>query len=258
MIQTTTARTLPLGMFDPATILTDAATYQFRAGGDANGVTKKRQFNDGKWDALLHGAPLLLHERMDGRLFVADGHHRLDFAKQLNARGEGPGQIAAYVLREADGYSAEDAKIMAAYANMSRGTADVVDSARVFKEAREKRIDADKLPQLQMDKGNLTLSYTLSGLSAAALKRVEKGEVTPEMAEKVATQIPAERQENVMRVISMKLKQSYQTPQQAAWQPKPEQSNDNFEVKRKESPEGFAAKVLRSRELAAALKGMSV
>src|SRR5205085_1114674 len=76
----------PVVMVDPAKIKTDAATYQYRAGGDGNGVTKRGRYQSERWDAILHGDPLLLHERTDGTLFVADGHHRLDLAKRLNEK----------------------------------------------------------------------------------------------------------------------------------------------------------------------------
>ncbi len=193
--------------FDPESIKTDPATYQFRSGGDKNGVTSKGRYQVKQWDPILHSNPILVHERLDGSVFVADGHHRLELAKRTNAEGNGPGKISAIVLREADGYTPEDVRVIAAYKNMQHGRADVVDSAKVFKEAASGRVQTMLLPQLQMDKGNLTLSYRLSKLSDKALDRVAKGDVPAEMAAQVADKVsdPA-RQETVMQKIYEKLR----------------------------------------------------
>ncbi|NBO19538.1 MAG: hypothetical protein EBV03_10010, partial [Proteobacteria bacterium] len=92
-----------LVLIDPKDIKVDAATYQFRSGGDKNGVTAKGKYHTDRWDPVLHGDPILVHEKLDGSVFVADGHHRVGLAKELNEKGAGPGKMAALVLREADG-----------------------------------------------------------------------------------------------------------------------------------------------------------
>lgn len=206
-----------LVMLDPASIQVDAATYQFRSGGDAKGVTEKGRFHADQWDPILHGDPILVHERTDGRIFVADGHHRVDLAKKLNETGAGPGKIAATVLKEADGYTAEDVKIIAAYKNIAHGKCDPVDTARVFKEANSGKVNTDLLPHLQMDKGNLRMSYTLSRLSDGALDTVAKGGVPVEIAAKLAEQVPDDhkKQEAVMNIISQKLHQNYKMTENA-------------------------------------------
>jgi len=205
-------------MFDPANINVDAATYQFRSNGDANGVTAKGRYTTDRWDPILNGDPILVHEKLDGKIFVADGHHRVDLAKKLNAKGAGPGKIPAMVLREADGYTAKDVKIIAAYKNIAHGKNDPVEAARVFKEANSGQVNVDLLPHLQMDKGNLRMSYSMSKLSDAALDSVAKGEVPAEMAAKVAETLPGDtkQQETVMRIISQKLHQNYDVSQNSA------------------------------------------
>ncbi len=70
----------PLIAVAPEDIKVDAATYQFRSGGDANGVTAKGRYQADHWDPILHGDPIMLHERLDGTMYVADGHHRVDVA----------------------------------------------------------------------------------------------------------------------------------------------------------------------------------
>jgi hypothetical protein len=196
-----------LAMFDPEKIKTDPATYQFRSNYENDtGVTEKGRYHADKWDPVLHGDPLLLHEKLDGTLYVADGHHRLDLAKHLNAEGHGPGQVAAMVLREADGYTAEDVKIIAAYKNIAHGKNDPIEAAKVFKEAYSGKVHTELLPQLQMDKGNLEVSYKLSKLSDKALDAVAKNEIPIDMAAEVASRVSdATSQESVMHIISEEL-----------------------------------------------------
>lgn len=197
-----------LVLVDPKDVMVDAATYQFRSGGDAKtGVTEKGRYKAERWEPLLHGNPILLHEKLDGNVFVADGHHRLDLAKTLNAKGVGPGKLAAQVLREADGYTAKDVKIIAAYVNIAHGKTDVVDTAKVFKEAYSGGVNLDLLPPLQMDKGNLKMAFTMSKLSDNVLDAVKKGEVSAEIAAKLAERVPEDqgRQEKILGIIKQKL-----------------------------------------------------
>jgi hypothetical protein len=177
---------LSLVMVDPDLIRTDAATYQFRGHGDVNGVTEAHRIRRERWDPILDGDPLLLHERKDGTLYVADGHHRLNHAKHTNSVGTGPGMVAAQILREADGYSANDVRIIAAYKNMAHGHTDPLDAARVFKEVSSGKVDFRKLPQLQMDKGNLSISYSMSKLPESVLQEVETEQVPATLAAEIA------------------------------------------------------------------------
>jgi ParB-like chromosome segregation protein Spo0J len=242
--------------FDPDSIQADPATYQFRSGGDKkNGVTKKGKYEGKRWDAVLHGDPILVHERVDGSLFVADGHHRLELAKRTNAEGAGPGRIAAQVLREADGYTPEDVRVIAAYKNMQHGHTNVVDAAKVFKEVASGRVNKELLPQLQMDKGNLTLSYRLSKLSDNALTQIASGDVPAEMAAQVADKLadPA-RQEAVMKNIHQKLyhaeaSQPYAQCKEFHKLPEPCKESSTKEGK-------FASKVTNARKIQSPCKSI--
>lgn len=196
-----------LAMLDPARIKADPQTYQFRSHYDASGVTEKGRYHAKSWDAVLHGDPLLVHERLDGSLYVADGHHRLKLAQELNQQGKGPGQVAAVILREADGYTPRDVKIIAAYKNIAQGTTDPVETARVFREADSGQVHQAYLPKLQMDKGNLKLSYSLSKLSDKALGEVERGALPADMAAEVANRVSDRKeQEAVIEAIEDEIK----------------------------------------------------
>lgn len=197
----------PLVSLDPSVIKADPETYQFRSNYDNAGVTEEYRHAEDHWDPILHGNPLLVHERLDGTMYVADGHHRLNFAQKLNSEGRGPGNVSAIVLREADGYTPEDIKIIAAYRNIAQGHANPVEAARVFKEAYSGKVHTELLPQLQMDKGNLNVSYRLSKLSDRALDEVERGEIPVDVAADVAAVAETpESQDKLMESVKDELK----------------------------------------------------
>jgi len=72
-----------LARIDPDRIAVDADAYQFKGGADALGVTERLRGVE-RWDELLAGI-VVVHERADGRLFIADGHQRLALAQRARA-----------------------------------------------------------------------------------------------------------------------------------------------------------------------------
>jgi len=105
----------------------DPDTYQFRDDVNRDGVDDRLE-GITRFDDLRAGT-IILHERNDGRTFVADGHHRIDLARRL-----GRDSINAIVLRESDGFSTADARRFAAERNVSEGNATPIDAAKVFRE----------------------------------------------------------------------------------------------------------------------------
>lgn len=173
----------------PSQILSDPETYQFRSDIDGTGITHQYREQVKSWDPIINGDPLLVHQRKDGSYYVADGHHRLDLAKRLEKEGKGPQELAAHVLREADGYTAKDAKLVAAYKNIAHGHSNVIDAAKVLKEARDADVHQDLLPKLSMERGNLRQAKALSALSDEALAVIEKGDVPVQAGVEVARRV---------------------------------------------------------------------
>ncbi|MGP8291740.1 LPD38 domain-containing protein [Vreelandella zhanjiangensis] len=118
-----------------ANIQVDPEAYQFRSNVNQDGVDSRLEGVE-KWDDLRAGN-LVLHERLDGALYAADGHHRINLARQL----EQP-DVNALVLREADGVTVEDARIEAATANIAAGSATAIDAAKVFRNTDVKPAEA--------------------------------------------------------------------------------------------------------------------
>ena len=120
--------------FDPDEIEIDAETFQFKAGGDAFGVTDRLQ-GITTWDPIKAGN-VTIYEYADGRKFIADGHQRVGLAKRIKASD--PGQdvvLYGMKLREVDGVSPQEAMVIAALKNISEGTGTAIDAAKVLRTA---------------------------------------------------------------------------------------------------------------------------
>jgi len=123
--------------FDPDDVQVDAKTFQFKDGGDAQGVTERLR-GVGQWDPDKAGL-IFVYEYEDGRRFIADGHQRLGLAKRLKAESSDEKlEIYGMVMRESDGVTPEDARMRAAMTNIAQGTGTAVDAAKVLRVAPER------------------------------------------------------------------------------------------------------------------------
>lgn len=127
-------------------IQVDPEAYQFRTEVNEQGVDTRLE-GVKRWDDLRAGN-LILHERTDGSVYAADGHHRINLARQLQQPG-----VNAIVLREADGVTVEDARRVAAEANIAAGSATALDAAKVFRNSEgdiDTVIRESNLPRTQL------------------------------------------------------------------------------------------------------------
>lgn len=118
--------------YDPKNIKVDAETFQFKAGGDVEGVTDRLQ-GVTQWDPISANTGIV-YEKANGETFIVDGHQRLALAKRLIATD--PTQkidFIAFPLREVDGVSVEEARVIAAMKNIREGTGTAIDAAKVLK-----------------------------------------------------------------------------------------------------------------------------
>lgn len=118
--------------FDPRTLGVDAATYQFKMGGDEFGVTG-RLAGERMWDPNA-GVGIMAHERLDGSLWVVDGHQRSGLARRLMDEGHAPISLTGTLYRESDGFSAEMVRAMAAMKNIRQESGTPLDAAKVLRD----------------------------------------------------------------------------------------------------------------------------
>lgn len=125
---------LPLGreyqVFTPDELKTDAKRFQYKGGGDEQGVTGLLK-GVKKWDQRKAGL-ISVWESKEGERFVFNGHQRLGLAKRAAANGQEP-KLLAQVYREVDGISAEDAMIIGAELNMGEGSGTALDAAKILR-----------------------------------------------------------------------------------------------------------------------------
>lgn len=115
----------------------DAERFQFKSGGDANGVTDRlRGLGPDQWNPLAAGS-IGLWEDNSGKLFVADGHQRIGYANRITEATGKQVPMTSVVMREADGVTAESARVYAALKNIGEfdgerpSHAQLVDAAKV-------------------------------------------------------------------------------------------------------------------------------
>jgi hypothetical protein len=118
--------------FDPRTLGVDAATYQFKMGGDQYGVTG-RLAGERVWDPNA-GIGIMVHERLDGSLYVVDGHQRTGLARRLMDEGNSPIMMTGTLAREADGFTPEMMRAMAAMKNIRQESGSPLDAAKILRE----------------------------------------------------------------------------------------------------------------------------
>lgn len=132
---------LAVAQFRPGEIGVDAGLMQFKEGGDQFGVTDRLR-GVSEWDPLSAGT-VTVWEATDGRRLIADGHQRLGLAKRILADNPNADiRMNAFVLREADGITAEKARLVTALKNIGEGTGTPTDAAKIFREGGEAAMGA--------------------------------------------------------------------------------------------------------------------
>lgn len=160
----------------------DAARFQFKSGGDAEGVIDTLK-GVTQWDPARSGRVLYWQDN-DGRYWVADGHQRSGLAKRLEAQGAAI-EVDGMVIREADGVSADDARSYGALLNILNRSADPVDAAKVL---RGLGFDTDL--GLPPNSALVRNANGLALLSDVAFGAVINGHLAPDMAAMIGRILP--------------------------------------------------------------------
>lgn len=159
---------------DPRQVTTDAATFQFKSGGNGSGVTERLR-GVTRWDPVSAGKAIVF-ERADGQMVIADGHQRLGLAQRLEAQGE-PAKLDAYIFREADGWTPEDVRAYAALKNMRESSGTSLDMAQVMRDGPD-LVDGS----LPLTDGKLREAVMLARLSPEAFDATVAGRLPPSFA----------------------------------------------------------------------------
>lgn len=128
---------------DLAGVGVDARTFQFKDGGDAQGVTDRLR-GVTSWEPERAGVALI-YEYADGRRVIVDGHQRLGLAKKLAADGQRI-ELPVRILREVDGITPAQARARAAIKNISEGSGTPLDAAKVLRDLGKAPADLNLPP----------------------------------------------------------------------------------------------------------------
>lgn len=125
---------------DVLSVETDAKTFQYKDGGDSDGITDRLR-GIKQWEPTRAGL-VIVYEYADGRRVIADGHQRLGLAKKLAGEGQKI-DLPVYTIRETDGHSPAYARRVAAEKNIAEGSGTALDAAKVLRESGRTLEDAN-------------------------------------------------------------------------------------------------------------------
>ncbi|OKO68418.1 hypothetical protein AC629_42135 [Bradyrhizobium sp. NAS80.1] len=179
--QTVDGKPVTFEQFRPGDLATDAAAFQYKGGGDAAGVTDRLK-SVTQWDPIASGKTLVF-ERTNGERVIADGHQRLGLAKRLTEK-DGSIRLDGYLFREADGWTPEDVRAIAAKKNMQEGSGDAIDAARVLRD-RPDLLDGS----LPISSPMMKNAIALARLSDEAFGMAINGVVPPNYAAAVGSMV---------------------------------------------------------------------
>ena len=182
-------------LFDPDQLEVDAELFQFKAGGDASGVTD-RLAGVKKWDAVKSGQ-IVVYEYANGRQFIADGHQRLGLAKRLKNEGQDV-KLYGIKLKEIDGYTPAETRVIAATKNIAEGSGTAVDAAKVL------RVDPSKISELPRTSNLVKQARAIVNLSDNLFGMVINDKVPAKYAAVVGRLIPEDTslQEAAMSILA--------------------------------------------------------
>ncbi|MEQ9436022.1 zeta toxin family protein [Hyphomonas sp.] len=151
-----------LEVVDYRALSRDPKRFQFKEA-DADGQTAALQ-GVTAWEPERAGV-LLVWEGRDGTRYVANGHQRHGLAQRLMDDGGDPISGPAFILREADGITAEDAMVRGALVNIGEGSGTSLDAARILRVSPETAATLPpKSPLVREGRGLAQLSEDAFGL----------------------------------------------------------------------------------------------
>ena len=182
--------------FKPSELYTDAKTFQYKDNSDENGVTDRMNGVE-EFDPLYAG-DIIVYERKDGKKYVVDGHQRLGLAKRL---GGDDITLKGYLFKEADGYTPEQMRVLAAQKNIAENSGTALDTAKIIKE-----VGLENLPKtIPTNSAMVKDGIALSRLGDTAFQKVVNGEVTAAQGARIADIIRNDEAKQIAAIDGVKI-----------------------------------------------------
>jgi hypothetical protein len=124
-----------------------------------------------KWDPELAGTVSVWKDPKDGKVYVINGHNRLDLARKM-----GVDRVAVRFLKAGD---AQEARGKGALTNIAEGRGSVIDAAKFFRDSRiRSKADLENLG-IPLGEAKARQGLELAGLHDNLFRRVIDGSLTP-------------------------------------------------------------------------------
>ena len=118
----------PIERMNPRDLVLEPEVFQYKAAG-ARGIQAPLK---GRYNELAAGN-ILVYERLNGKRVVLNGHHRVDLALKKSIA-----EVNVQIIKEADGYTVQDAIKIGAETNILEGKGTIYDNAKYARNADEK------------------------------------------------------------------------------------------------------------------------
>ncbi len=181
----------------PGMLDADAVRFQYKAetGGKAGVGDELKDVK--KWDPIKGGVLLVWVDPENGKLYVLNGHHRLELAKRLGAN--------AVDVRFSDARTANEARAQGALLNIAEGRGTAIDAAKLFRESKfsPEDLEAEGISL----KGHIARQgMGLSRLAQPLFDRVVAGDLPVERASIIGDQLPEHKDQIALVAVLDKLK----------------------------------------------------
>jgi hypothetical protein len=150
----------------------DAERFQYKLAHGQNGSVGSLA-GVKKWDPELAGAISVWRDPANGKVFVVNGHNRLDLARKL-----GVGKVHVKFLEAED---AAEARAKGALTNIAEGRGTALDAAKFFRDAGIRRQDLAERG-IPMREAVATQGLDLAALHPHLFRKVVDGDLSPARA----------------------------------------------------------------------------
>lgn len=156
-------------------LLVDAERFQFKSGGDTEGVTERLR-GVKTWNPAFSGT-VMVWQDMKGTNYVADGHQRIGLARRLIGEGNYDDiKVGVTVYKETEGYTADRVRTIAAAKNIAEGSGTAVDAADIM------RLRPDDLPELPPQSALVRHARELAKLQEDVFRLAAAGKIREDFA----------------------------------------------------------------------------
>lgn len=168
-------------------ITTEAGTYQFRTGGNAQGDTKRV----GEWKPSASGI-FTVHDQGNGSYAMVNGHNRLAALDRAIASGQASSESPLPSIILDKSVTPQEARAIGIMQNMRDGTFDLVEGARALRELMPDGVDAIEWLRKQGVNigGNARKAAALAQLENTVFADVEDNILPTELGVEIGRLLP--------------------------------------------------------------------